>query len=629
MDIRSKNAMVMTCVFIALLAVSLGVRKFVLAPSFQALEREEALTNGDRCVQAVNREIEHLNSVCLEWSDWNDLYEYVENQDQAFYDANLGSKEYFRTANLPVMCILDAEDRVVWSSVLDLDRLEPIEIQAFPRDAFPAGHPLTTTSHPEGYINGILLTEHGPMLAASRPIRTTDSQGAARGRFIIARFLNDKTIEALREQTDVEFTIWSTREPLPSRVPADFATALPQDLIRTSSDSLAVYHTIPCLTRGDSLVLEATMPRAITRRGNEATSAAFLTLAGGGACVLIVLMVALQRMVIRPLALLTQHAQRVGSTGDLTARLAMVRTDEIGTLAKAFDDMTERLSRAQTSLADASRNAGKAEVAAGVLHNVGNVLNSVVISVHGVRQAITKSSAAALTKVADLIQTHQQNLPRFLESDPKGRQLPEYIVKLSEAVRLEQHELTRDVNRLAESIGQITDIIQSQQRNAGDAEVLERVDVVEVVRNAASVLQPSCERHGIALELDAPRPIHTLADRSRLQQIFVNVLTNAMQAVKGVATDQRTISVRVGGDQDEYWFEVRDQGVGFEPEVHAQLFRQGFTTRKDGQGFGLHYCAIAARQMGGSITAESGGTGKGATFRFRGPIRQNDSRMAA
>lgn len=172
MNIRTKNTLVLTCVFVALLIVSLGVRHFVLAPSFQSLEYEEALKNGNRCVQAVEREIDHLNSVCLEWSDWDDLHQYVVDRNEGFHQANLATTEYFQRANLPVMVILDVNNRVVWMTCLDLETLEQVELPEFPRDEFPADHPLIRTNHPKGYINGILLTERGPMLVASRPIIT-------------------------------------------------------------------------------------------------------------------------------------------------------------------------------------------------------------------------------------------------------------------------------------------------------------------------------------------------------------------------------------------------------------------------------------------------------------------------
>jgi signal transduction histidine kinase len=632
MNIRTKNTLVLTCVFVALLIVSLGVRHFVLAPSFQSLEYEEALKNGNRCVQAVEREIDHLNSVCLEWSDWDDLHQYVVDRNEGFHQANLATTEYFQRANLPVMVILDVNNRVVWMTRLDLETLEQVELPEFPRDEFPADHPLIRTNHPKGYINGILLTERGPMLVASRPITTTDAQGERRGRFIMSRYINESMLTQLRAQTDVDFNVWSNHDPLPADAPADFAAASPEQLIHPDPENpskLSVYRTLDCLTPGDSIVFRAGVDRAITRHGQNATSAALLTLVVGGGFVLLVLMLALQRIVIHPLARLTHHAHKVGTTGDLTARISLDRSDEIGVLARAFDLMTERLAQAQASLADASRHAGAAEVTAGVLHNVGNVLNSVVISMHGVKQSVSGSRAAGLTKVAELMREHKHDLARFIESDPRGKQLPEYLDKLSEAVGVDQSALTRDVTRLSESINQIVEIIGSQQCNAGATEVIEAADAVEVVRSATTVVRASCERHGVRLELDLPSPIRTLVDRSRLQQVVVNLLTNALDAVKPVAPENRVIHVGVRGDEQSFWVEVRDQGVGFDPATNARLFQQGFTTREGGHGVGLHFCAISARQMGGEITGESRGPGEGATFRVRVPIRRDEARIAA
>lgn len=633
MRIRSKITFVLLCVFICLLGVSLAVERAVLDPSFRALEREEAAKDGNRCVQAIEREVEHLSNVGLEWSDWNDLYDYVVDRNEKFFEANLASKEYFRTADLPVMFIVGADRRIVWSGSLDLETLEDLPIGFFPRDEFPEDHPLFKTNDPDGHISGFILTpERGPMIVCSRLIRKTDSTGEPRGRFIIARDLADNLIPKLRSQTEVEFALWSSRDEAPEHTPPEVIAGTGDGLIvpaAVGNEKLSLYRRLACLTNEDSLILRADVPRDITRRGKAATGSALAILMLGGGAIAGVLMLALQWLVIRPLGALTRHAERVGVTGDLTARTTIRRDDEIGVLAGAFDQMTERLAQAQTSLADASRTAGMAEVASGVLHNVGNVLNSVVVSVHGVRQGVDASKVQGFLRVADLILEHKADLAGFFANDPRAKQIPDYLDKLAHAVRAEQGELSKDITRLSESVNHIVEIIASQQTMAKKSEVLEAVDVVEVARAAATVIRASCERHGVRVEFADANSIRTLVDRSRLQQIIVNLMTNAVQAVKQVAPGNRVIRLACGEEAESYWIEVRDNGVGFDPEVRSRLFQQGFTTRAEGHGVGLHYCAVTIKQLGGRIAAESEGPGLGAAFRITLPLQRDEARLAA
>jgi C4-dicarboxylate-specific signal transduction histidine kinase len=117
--------------------------------------------------------------------------------------------------------------------------------------------------------------------------------------------------------------------------------------------------------------------------------------------------------------------------------------------------------------------------------------------------------------------------------------------------------------------------------------------------------------------------------RTRLQQVLVNLLTNAGQAVRHLPPEQRQVLLSADKQGDQITITVQDQGMGFDSANREKLFRQGFTTRQDGHGVGLHYCAITMGQLNGSIDAESAGPGLGATFRISFPINRELPRAAA
>jgi signal transduction histidine kinase len=103
----------------------------------------------------------------------------------------------------------------------------------------------------------------------------------------------------------------------------------------------------------------------------------------------------------------------------------------------------------------------------------------------------------------------------------------------------------------------------------------------------------------------------------------VNLVDNAGHALK-LAIDPR-LTLRVDTvPGNGLRFEVADNGVGIAPETMASLFRHGFTTKKDGHGFGLHGGALIAREIGGTLTVRSDGPGCGATFILEVPVETAD-----
>ena len=113
-----------------------------------------------------------------------------------------------------------------------------------------------------------------------------------------------------------------------------------------------------------------------------------------------------------------------------------------------------------------------------------------------------------------------------------------------------------------------------------------------------------------------------LADKHKVLQILVNLLRNAKHALEEGGGGDKRLKLRVGiNGERRVKISVSDNGVGIAPEHLSRIFEHGFTTRKEGHGFGLHSGALAAREMGGSLGAHSAGPGQGATFTLEFPAQ--------
>lgn len=620
MSLRFKVGLLLMVVFGVLLGMDMTVQRLIIMPSFVRLEQQEAIQNLQRCRQALAREIEHLELTCHDWGSWDDSYEFVVDQNEEFISSSLNI-ETFDAAGLDMVYYCDTEGRVVWGQLCDAVSREPIEIKLLPGDRLPLDHPILQYRGTDTAAHGLAQTEHGPMLLASVPILTSEGAGPARGHLVMGRFLTDEGVEGLAEQTKVDFTVSPVSRVIHDHEGAAILDAVgSDDATRIVDDEvegrLAVYGVFNDLWGSPGLLLRAEVPRDITSEG--ATSLRFATgsVVIAGLATLLALIIGLQRIIIGPIAQLREEAGRIGEEDDLSTRLTTNRQDEIGQLIREFDSMVQRVAESRRELMETSRQVGMAEIAVGVLHNIGNVLNSVNVSSHMVSQQVRTGHAARAIDVAKLLESNQDNLGEFMANDERGKMLPEYLPRLMRQIDTDRSQMMGELESLNTSIQHASEIIQAQQSYAKNIGMYETLTVGALVDKALTIVDSSFDRHDIEVALDYDEGVSVISDKSRILQILVNVLKNAKEAIKDSTNEnERRITIRIRATADGgAEIVVTDTGVGIEPGNVDRIFAQGHTTRKSGHGFGLHHAATTAGELGGRLTASSEGVGRGAAF---------------
>ena len=298
----------------------------------------------------------------------------------------------------------------------------------------------------------------------------------------------------------------------------------------------------------------------------------------------------------------------------------------LGALA-VIEDITERrlaeaeLERVHSQLLVASREAGMAEVATNVLHNVGNVLNSVNVSASIVAERIKKSKCSGLARVAALLQEHAADPTAFL-TGAQGRHLPVYLQELAAALLAERDTAIAELEDLRANVEHIKEIVAMQQSYARRGGVTDLVDIRTLVDDSLRMNEGAISRHGITLVRDFQEVPQIVVDKHKVLQILVNLIRNAKYACDESGSAEKRVTVRVRAGNGLMQIAVIDSGVGIPPENLGRIFNHGFTTRKNGHGFGLHSCALAAKELGGSLKGESDGPGRGATFTLTLPLSQ-------
>ncbi len=274
------------------------------------------------------------------------------------------------------------------------------------------------------------------------------------------------------------------------------------------------------------------------------------------------------------------------------------------------------------TLVDVSRKAGMAEIATGVLHNVGNTLNSVTVATGLLQSMLRRSRVTSLARAAQLLREHADNVGAFLTTTPQGQKLPDYFIAVSEHLVAEREMMSGEVRTLIESVDHIRSIVSMQQQHARTGGKLEELSVPQLIDEAMRLHAISFERMGILIERDYADVPPIIVDRHKLLQVLVNLLSNARHAVVDSGREDKRLAIRVRLDEDgqRLLLAVEDNGVGVAPEHQQHLFTQGFTTKKTGHGFGLHISALAAHEMKGRLSCTSPGHGQGATFTLELPV---------
>jgi signal transduction histidine kinase len=301
--------------------------------------------------------------------------------------------------------------------------------------------------------------------------------------------------------------------------------------------------------------------------------------------------------------------------GQLAVSLESARLYE--QLERKVQEQTQQLREAQSRLLAEARRAGMAQIATNVLHNVGNVLTSVNVSAHMLAARVKHSRAARVDDLAQLLHEHEKDLPALFASGNKGQMLPQYVQQLSQALSGEREEFLQELGRLGSSVEHIKNVVAMQQSYAGASGLQEPARPSELIDDALRIQETLLARQGVRVERHY-EPLAPMAlDKTRVMQVLVNLIENACHAMEQQPAPVLRVSVAMQATSLQ--LVIADNGCGLDADSLTRIFAHGFTTRAGGHGFGLHSCALAAREMNGSLTVHSDGPGLGAAFTLQLP----------
>jgi sensor domain CHASE-containing protein len=625
LKLYTKVVIALCTVFTVYGLIDYTIQRLVILPSFESLEAESARTDMERVTRALDRELSQLMTFSADWGNWIDTYEFMVDHNRDFIDANM-NPSFLNSSGIELVAFLDREGRYAWRQGYDARVHEPLRYALLDDDSLAPKHPFLPSIAQGTRSQGIVVTEHGPMLLTLAPILDGNGKGPHRGAVLMGRLLTAKRIAQLAEQAQVQLTLGVLGSPFAQR------TNLPDGPVTTRVvrrvDTNEVYRPVTDVFGSHALMLRIDVPRSITAKGRAATRFALWSLLIVGVIVLCVLILAMRQMILGPVSRITQHAVRIAEHDDLTARLALDRRDELGILAREFDRMVDKLADARRRLVDHSFEAGAAQIASGVLHNVGNAMTPLSVTVASLQKRLREAPAddvalvlSELDKAGDSVE-RRADLEEFLRLT--GREL-------ANAVTQARGE-TDTVARQAEVIQQV---LAQQQRLSHAAPVIEAVRLPDLVEHAVEMV-PIALRPFLTIHVDPAlqslKSVHVA--RITLQQVFQNLIQNAAESMRDAGGVRGNLYVSGGivasPDGNRLQIRFTDDGAGVAPEHLPRIFERGFSTkpREANSGIGLHWCANALHALGGSLRAESREAGQGASFLVLFPMVEQGTGVA-
>lgn len=277
----------------------------------------------------------------------------------------------------------------------------------------------------------------------------------------------------------------------------------------------------------------------------------------------------------------------------------------------------------QSQLISASRQAGMAEVASGVLHNVGNAMNRISVSA-----GLMIEKCVSIAKPCDTLDRVEVELNRALNDETESADSSsqsEGLIRLLAAIRrglaTVQEEMTGELDVVRSQVETVNRILQAQEVYA-KAEILpESVEFAALIDHAIDAALAAVPAHDVQVVREYEDQPVGISSSSRIMSIVTNLISNAVYAVSSADRANPQVRVSLREHDESVRIVVVDNGVGIELQDLNRIFSQGYSTRSNGLGVGLHASILAARELNGSLTAESRGPGRGAEFILEIPLQ--------
>jgi sensor domain CHASE-containing protein len=613
MSIRRKMILLLALLFCVLSAVEILIQKNVLMPSFAELEREDAEISMKRIDYALDMTLEGMSLSATDWGNWADAYQFVQDHNPDFEAAN-DTPVAMKQLKVNLLMIVDLNARVVLSSAYDPVSGAPMHIDLADRSTLPDDFPWRKNLAEGKPARGLVRTDQGVMLLVAAPILNGSGTGQYRGTVMMGRLLTPAQVRMLGAQAQTFVSMLRD------------GSAAAADLITETRTTTQVDRSYRDIEGKPIMTLRVEVPRKITARGLKTVTFASVYVMVAATVVLLLLVVGLNRVILRPLSQVTRHAVAIGEGTDLTARLNLPGRDEVARLAREFDRMVGRVAESRQQLVDQSYQAGFAELAKGVLHNLGNAMTPLSVRVAKLADRLRATPLGDIELACAELGNEQGEAARRAD-------LVQFLRLGSRELAVLVKDAQADVAVIQRQSAIVQTALSELMRSTRNEHVIESVRLPDLVAQTLEIVPDACRQRLIVDADESLRKVGVVhVARTVLRLILQNLIINAADAVRDAGREKGVLHlaaeiVREGGGEQLH-LQCNDNGVGISKDNLQRVFDQGFSTkpRDTNHGIGLHWCANAISALGGRIWAASDGPGLGASMHLMLPLNGRETR---
>jgi len=560
MKLRTKTIaafVVTTIVFVGLIHTAAYT---IVLSSYGRLEQKEVGQTVERVQGDMLNRFADLNSRLADWSEWDDAYLFVQNNNTAFVTENV-SPSVFSYLGTNFVIFLDTSGKFVNGWGADLVTGDMIPIPHSLLTLVTSDSQLWTFQNLNSSLTGTAMIQDGPIVLAARPILTSLGSGPIEGSLIFARYLDQEFIGSLSADEHLPLNLlpyaqWQATSAAKSGNQV-LLSIYSQPL---NSSDVAGYLVISDINNQPILVLQATMPRDTYNEG--LTTLGFLDLSAIGISVAFsaVMLMLMETVVLSRLQRLDADVSKITSQDVISGSLQVAGDDAISSLSRSINTMLDEIERKSEQLRKSERFSAIGELATMVAHDLRNPLQGIANATF-----YLKRSPAAGPKEKEML--------TLIEEDVKySDKIISDLLDYSRAVRL--------------------DLSETDPRTL-------------VTKSLSTITFPQ----GVVLKNEAESQAPMRLDVDKIRRAFVNLVTNAIEAMPNGGT----LLIRTAETDSAVQFIFSDTGVGMPDEVMQRIFTPLYTTKAKGMGFGLSICKRIIEAHGGHIGVQSS-PGKGTTF---------------
>lgn len=626
MNIQDKILMIIAFSLLVSAAANWVVLDQLAYPAFASLERKSATQNNQVVRAEINGEINNISITLWDYCNWDDAYEYAKYMNNSFAGENLNADNLSKFS-IDWLEAYDEEKSLIFSTKISQKKYIPSStiISLYPDI-------INSLKDDASENKGIISTPEGILMFAARPVLKTNGEGPRSGYFVFSRVLDQNVIDNIKQKTKINFDLIDITHEQPD-LDSGFldelvGSEIPVVTRDAQGDRLLTYSVLNDVMGAPVLVLRSTRARNISAIGRRVLLASMAGIAVSAMLVMGVTVLLLRWLLIKPLETFTDQVVNIGRTGELGQRVALGRSDEIGTLSREFGKMLERLENARDQSLERSYNTGLAEMAVGVLHNLRNHITPLSMQVSRLREHLLRFPGANVSLAYEELTTKCPDAER-------KQKLDQYIKLSLQDCRLRNEQIMQWLQRVADDLRHLDNTLSELERFGKSSNQYTPILVSKVVEEVIAQLPDySASNTSIEISCHLASNVAVLSTPFILKHILHNLLVNACEAIVAANRPQGRIEVvqvlETSGDRNRVDLQVRDNGIGIAPDQLNTVFTRGFSTKiGERRGTGLHWCANSVAKMDGELFATSPGIDRGAVLHLLLPLAVADMHAAA